>query len=151
MYEYKCPICGKVKYAKRHYQVRTFCSKECATKAREKDGNGAAFYGECIFNPIGVTCYRRDCRNCGWNPDVAEARLEAFAENGNIKVKVEVPDIYVGKWISVDDRMPDDGDQVLVRTKSRKIVLLHYRDGKWCWVNKVDATHWMPLPSVPEV
>jgi len=36
---------------------------------------------ECIHNSM-VECpeYRRNCRKCGWNPEVSQARLQVFAQ-----------------------------------------------------------------------
>ena len=35
----------------------------------------------CHFAPPGsVECYRKECSKCGWNPPVANARLEAIKE-----------------------------------------------------------------------
>lgn len=33
---------------------------------------------KCDFNPVGVQCERKECSKCGWNPEVAQARLEAI-------------------------------------------------------------------------
>lgn len=32
----------------------------------------------CPNNPQGVWCDKKTCSRCGWNPEVAEARLEAI-------------------------------------------------------------------------
>ena len=62
-------------------------------------------------------------------------------------------------WISVDDRLPEKGDVVLI-TKYRHRVPITARYGnpdKWyplCWRKYIepfdDVTHWMPLPGPPE-
>ena len=33
----------------------------------------------CVFN-TGVTCIEHGCASCGWNPDVAKARIEQLRE-----------------------------------------------------------------------
>lgn len=32
----------------------------------------------CPHSPAGVWCERKQCTKCGWNPEVANARLEAI-------------------------------------------------------------------------
>ncbi len=79
MYEYTCAYCGKVVQVERKWQVRTLCSKSCAafyaTKKRKEQPGGS-----CIYEPVGVECDRQVCSKCGWNPEVAHARLERIME-----------------------------------------------------------------------
>ena len=35
---------------------------------------------ECVFQPESILCDRQICSRCGWNPDVAKARLETIIE-----------------------------------------------------------------------
>ena len=36
---------------------------------------------DCKFAPAGsVQCERRECAKCGWNPEVAKARLDEIIE-----------------------------------------------------------------------
>lgn len=64
------------------------------------------------------------------------------------------------EWISVEDRLPEAEDMVLVATVRGGVYygFLNH-SGKfytanntlydsWCW--EPDATHWMPLPEPPE-
>ena len=44
-------------------------------------------YG-CDYNP-NVICTVKMCKICGWNPEVAKARLEAFLEKGVVTVERE--------------------------------------------------------------
>ena len=79
MYEFSCVHCGKVVKVERKWQVQTFCSKSCAISYRHKmrfEQQG----GCCIYHPMGVMCDRHLCSNCGWNPEVAQARLERIME-----------------------------------------------------------------------
>ena len=79
MYEYTCVNCGKVVKVQRKWQLKTFCSKSCAVAYRYKvkyEQQG----GSCIYHPVGVICYRQECSKCGWNPEVAQARLEKIME-----------------------------------------------------------------------
>lgn len=64
----------------------------------------------------------------------------------------------VDRWVSVNDRAPDNGQDVLVYIddwgKSR-ITGLNYDNGAWydcimnCEVVIPNITHWMPLPEPP--
>ena len=89
MYEYTCPTCGKIHRVMYKSEVKTYCNKSCAVKARymkpeeEEVVQREAKLGECIFNPVAVDCFHRNCTNRGWNPVVAKARLEAIMERMN--------------------------------------------------------------------
>ena len=52
-------------------------------------------------------------------------------------------------WIPVTERLPDDGETVLIFSKTHKTILFDWiRNNEWlCFGN---ATHWMPLPEPPE-
>ena len=53
------------------------------------------------------------------------------------------------KWIPVTERLPDEGEIVLIFSKTHKTILFDWiRNNEWlCFGN---ATHWMPLPEPPE-
>lgn len=59
-------------------------------------------------------------------------------------------------WVSVKDRLPDDGDLVLIATVSGNVT--DYNFAKWSgeyWTRKAwplgyAPTHWMPLPEPPK-
>jgi len=56
------------------------------------------------------------------------------------------------KWISVEDRLPEEGVEVLL-TDGLRMDVDHYYHGKNdCWANcpYITPTHWMPLPGPPE-
>ncbi len=69
----------------------------------------------------------------------------------------------MAEWTSVEDRLPEDGRQVLVYSKRKNygdftaIVSprrgMYVGDGDWITLQDWDVkpTHWMPLPSPPEV
>lgn len=56
-----------------------------------------------------------------------------------------------GKWISVNDRLPNTNDTVLVLHKNRHVRTDAWLKKKW-WVadEKNPITHWMPLPEPPK-
>ena len=155
MYEYTCPVCGVTKQVRYSWEVRTWCSRQCygiARAAMTEELTPTLPEGECIFNPVGVSCFRQDCGNCGWNPEVAKARLEAFGVKNVADLMPEPKkEDRFGDWISVDERMPEVGVQVLVITTNGKCLILHQKCGDWQCRNPEAITHWMPLPQQPEV
>lgn len=58
-------------------------------------------------------------------------------------------------WISVEDGLPENADDVLVFMKEECISLAEYKQGKWkvystpYFFSSGNVTHWMPLPSPP--
>ena len=40
---------------------------------------------ECPHNEAVFCAHTADCENCGWNPDVAEARMEAIRQKYEIE------------------------------------------------------------------
>ena len=61
------------------------------------------------------------------------------------------------EWISVEDRLPENTDAVLVLIQDDMpyVGILHYVDGLWREneydnMGEVFATHWMPLPEPPK-
>lgn len=58
------------------------------------------------------------------------------------------------QWISVEERLPDDGLTVLVAVPgASEPVWLGYYEDRWYWENaeyvRENVTHWMPLPELP--
>ena len=56
------------------------------------------------------------------------------------------------KWISVEDRLPEDDDDVLIFSNERVIFVGCYKNGQWISYSLYAiygnvVTHWMPLPS----
>lgn len=57
------------------------------------------------------------------------------------------------KWISVEDRLPEDGKQVLIIIKPYYIELGNYADNEWLFHGehiKNLITHWFPFPDIPK-
>ena len=57
-------------------------------------------------------------------------------------------------WISVEDKLPKDGTEVLTFSKSGKYCVRKFyeRYGGWRLGYEIayDITHWMPLPETPK-
>ena len=59
------------------------------------------------------------------------------------------------KWISVDERLPDERVLVLVSGFEGQVGVAHYAKGVWYTpepqiVCGTDVTHWMPIPNPPQ-
>ena len=65
-----CEICGK-EFVTRFKDAR-FCSHKCANG--RKRGIGVC---NCPHNEA-LICNERKCGSCGWNPKVAQRRMEAM-------------------------------------------------------------------------
>lgn len=60
------------------------------------------------------------------------------------------------QWISVEDRLPEPDTDVLARRAIGMDVECYHKEasGYWSWdeySGKWKVTHWMPLPTPPEV
>lgn len=81
-----CEYCGEAVSS----NDRRFCSYTCSNRASRGlkkvevdmsyDWNSAGGgLWHCRYR-LHIQCKDRDCANCGWNPEVAEARLQAIIE-----------------------------------------------------------------------
>jgi hypothetical protein len=66
----KCLICGTVYEA--HRSDGKYCSISCANRARNPK---ASTYHKCPYQE-NLECTAMKCHKCGWNPEVAKARLD---------------------------------------------------------------------------
>ena len=80
MYEFHCAYCGTLKRVYRPHDASRFCSKSCAARWRAEHKRRVKAFEiyECVYQPESIICDGCDCSKCGWNPDVAKARLEAI-------------------------------------------------------------------------
>lgn len=78
MKEFTCIVCGEKGIDRSGCGNRKFCSKECKNLywGRMRNGGYKGFQS-CKYND-GVSCISYKCKNCGWNPDVMQKRLEAL-------------------------------------------------------------------------
>ena len=64
-------------------------------------------------------------------------------------------DVTVQEWISVDDELPEDQEEVLVCTRSkngiRNIDKGYMAFDRFIHRGYAEVTHWMPLPNPPEM
>jgi hypothetical protein len=84
--EYKiCVTCGSEFPAKVEHQK--YCSALCSSRARtdyyaSRYKNRRAIDCGCAYN-VEVECFEHNCGNCGWNPEVAKARLDKYMGGSN--------------------------------------------------------------------
>lgn len=63
--------------------------------------------------------------------------------------------VTVQEWISVNDRLPEDGESVLTYKNGNVDVQVYEKNrngwiqGNWFW-SMATVTHWMPLPEPPK-
>jgi len=89
VYERTCLLCNTE--FKTPYKNQKYCCKTCSNRGRhipsvvergkfdkslawDKDEDDK---WQCPYRD-GVSCHVRKCDKCGWNPEVAKARLEAY-------------------------------------------------------------------------
>ena len=59
--------------------------------------------------------------------------------------------VTVQEWISVDDRLPKNSDNVLVCHNNGLVTTNAWLGANWWFKNERNQiTHWMPLPEPPE-
>lgn len=100
--------------------------------------------GECPDHEPG-------CKGCPYENDYHDPdELMADALELIEELEKKVP-----KWISVEERLPDNDDYYLTYTTEYTCEVYRYDgDGEWvtAWDDTAnhDITHWMPLPVPPE-
>ena len=77
--EVTCAMCGKKITDRSTNHAKLYCSAACNHLAyRIRNGMVAkAPTFSCIHNQY-VECQIHNCGTCGWNPEVAQKRIEAF-------------------------------------------------------------------------
>lgn len=74
-----------------------------------------------------------------------QAAKDQLADADNVMNSPEKPD----SWISVKDRLPEDGDEVIVVSNGKPCASWH-EAGDFGWAVGGKVTHWMPLPEAPK-
>ena len=90
---------------------------------------------------------------CNWPDSRYTILREALDMAISALRQKDVADKYVGKWISVKDRMPDTCVCVLVHYDDGNMLVDEIgSDGEWVDedFNCGNITHWMPMPEPPE-
>jgi hypothetical protein len=88
---------------------------------------------------------------------IPEPQLNILGMDGYETIVIDAHNIYIRpKWIRVEDAMPEEHEVVLVYCISNDSIYLDFvsnpKDGnRWAVIDKDDISHWMPLPSPPEI
>ena len=87
------------------------------------------------------------------NVELTNPEEQEWVKDECIRQAHAMPSVNVGEWISVEERLPDNGEKVLIAdNEGYMIVAKWYELGGWflpvCRANPV--THWMPLPEPPK-
>ena len=64
----------------------------------------------------------------------------------NEKLRASAP-----KWISVEDRLPEQGEEAICIAADGDMMIGKYTEWGWmfpCYFE--DLTHWMPIPQLPK-
>ena len=76
--------------------------------------------------------------------------------NEDIAEKLISNGVTVQEWISVDDRLPENGKEgVLIALRWGEVDIGWCEDGRWSseFINEYEegeVTHWMPIPQPPK-
>jgi hypothetical protein len=76
-------------------------------------------------------------------------RIAFFAGYQAAKDQLADADKVMPQWISVKDRLPEDGVEVLVVSDGETGASWH-EAGEFGWAIGGTVTHWAPLPKPPE-
>ena len=95
----------------------------------------------------------KECIDSVYGADCAYFDVDGFA----ISNKIYDAGYRKQEWISVDERLPETNEEVLVYSSVGKIYTACYIrvDGIEFWFENIDGfreiTHWMPLPEAPKM
>ncbi len=86
----------------------------------------------------------------------SEQAFMRYGHNGEAQVAfMEGADFALShQWVSMEDALPPfNGDIILRRDETYRVALCMWIDGRFVDMTKNDdfvATHWMPIPPLPE-
>ena len=95
------------------------------------------------------------------NKYASQLAAEPIAPN-DVREQTAIPQVPVtpDSWISCSERMPDDGQHVIILCDGAFVLYAQYRDGEFFDVvrngeeffetQSRNVTHWMPLPEPPQ-
>ena len=78
---------------------------------------------------------------------------------GELTEKVALLEAAQPKWISVEERLPDVGEKVMVcgvkngmQVGTFRMITRYGKNRRWWWKNDtiLEVTHWMPMPEPPK-
>ena len=104
--------------------------------------------GEYISRDNTLKAMQYSCQNCD-NYNGVRCRACADADNMDIVSDMPAADVQpVNRWISVEDRLPEERKRVLVYNEGG--ITIAWRDkGEWDDIF-LNVTHWQPLPEPPK-
>ncbi|EES4073357.1 DUF551 domain-containing protein [Escherichia coli] len=95
------------------------------------------------------------------NKYASQLAAEPIAPN-DVREQTAIPQVLVtpDSWISCSERMPEDGQHVIILCDGAFVLYAQYRDGEFFDVvrngeeffetQSRNVTHWMPLPAAPQ-
>lgn len=107
-------------------------------------------------------CEREKCKGCPYYDKcmMADAHTDLHADALEYIQQLEMQhgkDINVHRWISVEERLPEDGIDVIVYTDrcGGNVEYAYYRYDICAWFKDCilliyNVTHWMPMPAPPK-
>ena len=111
-------------------------------------------------------CTHGTCNGCPYFGDECDSDREVIdtleyiqqleRKIGELTEKVAQLEAAQPKWISVEERLPENDDNYLVFTSDRNAaeIATYYGDGEWLTHDFTNltplVTHWMPIPQMPK-
>lgn len=98
----------------------------------------------CCRSPMGFSC-----KECPYNGTCLEHEPEIDALALIERLEAQQP-----KWISVEERLPEEAGKYIVCTRKKAVYCTAFRffhgKGYFATDSNTHITHWMPLPEPPK-